>query len=784
MSDTQDIYLDPTVSCMSVVDSAAIISSKFRPGVTHGVNYREFFLANHQDVNLILKDVYADMLAIADDIFDGALPRRGPLLDLHRVSEFLEIFASSCIGVPPDQNPLDSHIAFRELMLHYYLDEVRDACRKNFFELKTSGEADGKFYFYPVAAKKRHRDDSDDELELPSKIIDSKASDGSSDEETQEKTVPSSSANSQSTIIPEPQETLNLMTASSVTQTNKELNKNKPNKNLIKDKTTPKTQSEISGKTNKNTVIIPNSQNQAATSTTLSQAEQQIIDNIDMGEIDTEAPSNVDGDPFNITFFCEIKTNYRETFAKLREATKLTPPPTIELKGELFKITTINIGQFRAVQKYLKDNDVPFQTLDPIEERPKKYLLRGIPTCTPPDEVIEFLRTKGIHALSAVYLRDRRTKAAMPLFMATCKPTPSLSKIMEITDFNYLKITVTEFKPPPVKQCYRCEGYGHHSFTCTLAYNCARCAGSHPTHQCNSEVTKCCNCGGEHTATWRGCPANPLNRRKNKKAVPLNAKKSQANFPPPTRNNTSQAKFANLKNQQNYTPAPIPTQNRWHALATIIDEINKQKANQDVNSNATEMEISTTPETVHTQSEVEKQNNPLKVKIPTTKNALLEIISDDEELRKRPSRPNQRTRKNLKKKAISRDPSAQNLPKQIILQNFQADQATGQSTSSMPKEQRKPTAGIPEQVLPLRAQNSAPTNQEQAPTTAPPTEPIGDQGLISLINILCETFNLKKYLDLILEIINIFKSKPFVNAVFEVLLKLNSYWNSTALHGQ
>ena len=59
-----------------------------------------------------------------------------------------------------------------------------------------------------------------------------------------------------------------------------------------------------------------------------------------------------------------------------------------------------------------------------------------------------------------------------------------------------------------IKQCYKCQGYGHRAMVCTRPAKCGKCAGEHETRQCSSEEHKqqCAQCKGEHPAWHNECP--------------------------------------------------------------------------------------------------------------------------------------------------------------------------------------------------------------------------------------------------------------------------------------
>lgn len=54
-----------------------------------------------------------------------------------------------------------------------------------------------------------------------------------------------------------------------------------------------------------------------------------------------------------------------------------------------------------------------------------------------------------------------------------------------------------------VKQCFRCNQWGHTQSACGKQVKCAGCAGAHRTDECPRERTSCVNCGRNHKAWQR-----------------------------------------------------------------------------------------------------------------------------------------------------------------------------------------------------------------------------------------------------------------------------------------
>jgi hypothetical protein len=67
--------------------------------------------------------------------------------------------------------------------------------------------------------------------------------------------------------------------------------------------------------------------------------------------------------------------------------------------------------------------------------------------------------------------------------------------------------SVQPYIPKPIR-CAKCQRYGHKTRDCRKTFDtCPRCAGKHSISACNSDnlAVKCINCGGNHSAAYKGC---------------------------------------------------------------------------------------------------------------------------------------------------------------------------------------------------------------------------------------------------------------------------------------
>jgi hypothetical protein len=196
------------------------------------------------------------------------------------------------------------------------------------------------------------------------------------------------------------------------------------------------------------------------------------------------------------------------------------------------RVNTVTIDDFRALTRLLEERKVPYHSFALPEQNTLRAVLRTVPCEILIDDVRADLEEQGLAPPGRKKLcpwslsRSPRTRArslnSKPC--ATCRPRSS----------------------GPTKR-----GRFHHSQRHALP-KCVKCGESHDTHSCektNEDAAKCANCGGAHTASYRGCPRFPRGPQ---------AKKSSGSAAP-----KPQQKPAAAPAKQSATPAaPVRPQNR------------------------------------------------------------------------------------------------------------------------------------------------------------------------------------------------------------------------------
>lgn len=135
--------------------------------------------------------------------------------------------------------------------------------------------------------------------------------------------------------------------------------------------------------------------------------------------------------------------------------------------------------------------------------------VRGIPPYTGPQLKIEALKEHNFTANTAARLKSRKTGKPMPIYLVNLLLKANFQEICQIQELCYLKVTIERFRGSNiVKQCYRCQGYGHASEICRFKPKCLKCAKEHLSKDCSETgkfTSTCANCSCPHVAAYRGC---------------------------------------------------------------------------------------------------------------------------------------------------------------------------------------------------------------------------------------------------------------------------------------
>ena len=74
----------------------------------------------------------------------------------------------------------------------------------------------------------------------------------------------------------------------------------------------------------------------------------------------------------------------------------------------------------------------------------------------------------------------------------------------------YVVLPIETYIPNPLR-CFKCQKFGHGMNSCRGKVVCAHCGEHHNSVDCSSNLKKCVNCLGEHSASSKQCPQRQMN---------------------------------------------------------------------------------------------------------------------------------------------------------------------------------------------------------------------------------------------------------------------------------
>lgn len=182
---------------------------------------------------------------------------------------------------------------------------------------------------------------------------------------------------------------------------------------------------------------------------------------------------------------------------------------TAQVAGRQIKLNLKDSDEYRKISEYLQIKNIPFHTYALKAETKKiKVILRGLLIDTPTDDIRQELVDLGFKVNSVHQLKKQAT--LMPLFLCILEGE-NTADIYKINCLQYLKVNWEGYRSltKEIRQCYKCQRFGHSSLHCHAKPRCVKCPLEHDTRQCNksdSETPYCVNCETRgHPANYRGC---------------------------------------------------------------------------------------------------------------------------------------------------------------------------------------------------------------------------------------------------------------------------------------
>ncbi|KAL1129571.1 hypothetical protein AAG570_012516 [Ranatra chinensis] len=176
------------------------------------------------------------------------------------------------------------------------------------------------------------------------------------------------------------------------------------------------------------------------------------------------------------------------------------------------KLYVTTLKDYIALQRFLEIKSVPHFIYKLPQERPKKFVIKGIDEETQTDEVLDELRFLGYPIIRVAQLKTIGTKRPLPIFLAEFEAKVNDDVLKKLTSLLAMEVTVVPYKQPPTPlQCFKCQRFGHSAHYCMADPRCVKCGMQHSSKDCNIErpLFRCVLCdhrlrktvslGGHHT---------------------------------------------------------------------------------------------------------------------------------------------------------------------------------------------------------------------------------------------------------------------------------------------
>jgi hypothetical protein len=243
-------------------------------------------------------------------------------------------------------------------------------------------------------------------------------------------------------------------------------------------------------------------------------------------------------------------------------------PPPIHLKSEIkytelckflsslvgnnnFKCSSTKDGviiyptlpaHYRTIVHQLRSNGALFYTYQLREDKPYRFVIRGLHNSVSEDEIKEELHALG-HEVRRVTNVLSRNKVSLPLFFVDIEPNSNNAKVFDIETLLYSRVKIEEPRNRrQIVQCKNCQRYGHTRSYCTLPSRCVKCAEHHDTKTCSKSSdtpATCALCNGQHPSNYRGCQVHQQ----------LRSKRTSIKTHKPATHNYTQLQFSGISNQ-------------------------------------------------------------------------------------------------------------------------------------------------------------------------------------------------------------------------------------------
>ncbi|KAL1129521.1 hypothetical protein AAG570_012466 [Ranatra chinensis] len=126
-----------------------------------------------------------------------------------------------------------------------------------------------------------------------------------------------------------------------------------------------------------------------------------------------------------------------------------------------------------SIQNFLERKGIPHIIFILKDDRPIKYVIRGVDDETLPEELLAELKSEGFPVIRVAQLKSTGDKRRLPLFLVEFHPAVDKNKVNGITNILEMGVRVEPYKTPKtLLQCHNCQRLGHGAQGCSAERRC------------------------------------------------------------------------------------------------------------------------------------------------------------------------------------------------------------------------------------------------------------------------------------------------------------------------
>ncbi|GFW28099.1 nucleic-acid-binding protein from transposon X-element [Trichonephila clavipes] len=287
-------------------------------------------------------------------------------------------------------------------------------------------------------------------------------------------------------------------------------------------------------KNNADDFVFPNKTARPTTPTPVLQpidVQNSFTDLVQDPDLPTDNSVEIPKIPPPLPVYLKVNNNYRKQLDQLKVK---FPEITSKTSGKYLKLNLESHEEQKELVNFMdKDKDYQFYVLPPKDKKPIKIVIKGLPGCTKPDEIINDLEHQGYSDCSCNQLISKRTKLPLPFFLVTLTRNKENLTIFDLKHVGHMQVKIEGYSVKGTTQCFNCNDFYHTAANCHMTPRCLKCGKAHLTKNCEikerQENPFCINCEVYgHTACYTKCPkfpkpknGNPITNR-NKKVFTSN----------------------------------------------------------------------------------------------------------------------------------------------------------------------------------------------------------------------------------------------------------------------